>query len=781
MISDITKGISIVISVYRQEKELNLLLEQIILNSSNYDGNYEIIIVADGNHFNLSTTINSDKIKYFYREKNLGSGLSRHFGVLKSRYDIICFIDADTELKCDLLDIIDKNFKLSPELSGIIGVVDKQPINDSLTAKFLSGETNYYGKECKKLIHNFFIAQCGAIKKKVYFENLGFYHRDIDDMEFSSRLKDNFLIKTVKDLNYKHAYSSFLIAYKKFFRRSYHFAMLDKKPFSPWFTKLRKISTLSVGSTILFSFLLFFSNYFLPFLALSIIVFLFTCKEIFQFKNNFKEIVPFTFLKFCLQLAIGSGLALGFIKVFTKNFFHYLIYNSGPFRIYLRYNKPTYLILYVTGRCNSKCSYCFQWDILNVGSRVKNELTLEDYNAFAKKLGPLEHITLGGGEPTLRNDLADIAIAFYKHTKVRNISMPTNGIRPDLLEKHVEKILEECPKLTLKVSLSIDGVSNEHDKLRGVVGNYERLIESDKVLRLLRKKYKNLYYIVNTCYLAQNEKTILDTIKKNQETFDLDIQVSTFVRGSLADEKSKDVDINKYFEMVDYLENIQTIEKKSNNYGLELLHQGLQIESRSSIKNIMEKGEGKYNCSAGKNMLVMDELGNINPCEILPSKFGYGNIKNYNMDITEMYKDYKIKNIQKRIKDEKCFCTWECAQLNSTVYSFKGIFNMFKQSYKVLKRRKKLLKLGNISFEDYKKKFIKESKAILDYDKYVHPMVKEGIQLNPFNIKKELNEKNEIGSKVGMESDELEKKKIQWLKPVKAGSIPETYKHVDKR
>ena len=32
-----------------------------------------------------------------------------------------------------------------------------------------------------------------------------------------------------------------------------------------------------------------------------------------------------------------------------------------------------------------------------------------------------------------------------------------------------------------------------------------------------------------------------------------------------------------------------------------------------------------------------------------------------------------------------------------------------------------------------------------------------------------------------MESDELEKKKIQWLKPVKAGSIPETYKHVDKR
>ena len=155
----------------------------------------------------------------------------------------------------------------------------------------------------------------------------------------------------------------------------------------------------------------------------------------------------------------------------------------------MRYNNPTYLILYV-GRCNSKCSYCFQWDILNVGERVRQELTLDDYILFAKKLGPIEHITLGGGEPTLRNDLADIAIAFYKHTKVRNISIPSNGIRPDLLEKHVQKILENCPKLTLKMSLSIDGVENEHDNLRGVIGNYERIIESDKVLRHLRLNIK---------------------------------------------------------------------------------------------------------------------------------------------------------------------------------------------------------------------------------------------------------------------------------------------------
>ena len=72
----------------------------------------------------------------------------------------------------------------------------------------------------------------------------------------------------------------------------------------------------------------------------------------------------------------------------------------------------------------------------------------------------------------MRSDLADIVIVFYKYSKVRNVSIPTNGIRPDFLEKHVEKILFNCPNITLKISISIDGVGKEHDTLRGVEGNY---------------------------------------------------------------------------------------------------------------------------------------------------------------------------------------------------------------------------------------------------------------------------------------------------------------------
>lgn len=775
--SENKSNISIVIASYKQDKELNYLLKQILKAGKLYEGKFEIIIVSDGQEVVFDKDIDKNSFNYYKFEKNSGSGKARDFGVKKSQYEIILFLDSDIEINCDFFQIIDKNIRIDGN-DGVIGVVDSLPLNRSvLTAKYLAAETNFLGRKSKINIHQFFIGLCGAIKKNVYLNNFGFYHKVIDDMEFSSRLEKNILIKTSPELVFKHNYSNFFISCKKFFLRSFYFSQLKSKPVSPWFTISRKISTLLSFLSLGLFFLGFFNQLFFYFSLITLTGFLFSCIEIKYFKSSKIDKIFFPFIKFCLQVSISLGYSLGLTKFFLEKTKNYLISKSGPFRIYLRNGKPTYLILYVTGKCNSKCSYCFQWEVLNVKDRVKKELSLGDYKLFAQNLGVIEHLTLGGGEPTLREDLADIAINFYKYNNVRNISMPSNGIRPDLLEKQVEKILRNCPKLILKVSLSIDEVGDQHDKLRGVLGNYERIIESDKVLRKLRDKHKNLYYIINTCFLSQNQENILKIVKENKKRFDHDIQVSTFVRGSLADEDSKDVDINKYFQLVDYLENLQTIVRKNHSYNLDLLHQGLQIESRSSIKHIMRNGYGKYNCTAGKNMLVMDELGNINPCEILPSKFTYGNIKNFNMNIEDLWKTNKVLDIQRRIKKEKCFCTWECAQLNSIAFSFKGLFNMAKHAFRLHERRKQISKLGEISFDAFSKEYNVKENFIDEKNVVVHPMTLEGNNLNPFNVKNEVDEQNNHNIKqTGMDKEELIKKKEQWLKPVKASKIPSNYK-----
>ena len=771
------EGISIIIPVFNQAKEIENNLNNIFSNIGNYKGNFEVIVISDGDKPLSDSLIKKYPIKYFKNKINKGSGQTRHFGVLQSKYDIIFFIDCDIELNKNFLNIINENIREN-KLDGIIGIVNHVPINnDQVTARYIAAETNYYGNACKKEIHHFFIGLCGAIKKSVYLKNTGFYHRIIDDMEFSSRLGDEIKIKTISNLIFKHSFSNLQTNIKKLFLRSFYFSQLDKKPFSPWFTKIRKFSVFSAFLTTIFLIMSIFFESFIQASIFFLFIYCITCIELVNFKKKIIDFFLFIPIKFSIQNAIGFGFALGYLIYLWKRIYFFIISILGPFRIYLRHKKPTYLILYVTGKCNSKCSYCFQWDILNVKERVQNELTLKEYVLLSKSLGPIEHLTLGGGEPTMRPDLADIVIAFYQYSKVRNVSIPTNGIRPDFLETHVEKILSNCPKLTLKISISIDGVEKEHDKLRGVEGNYERVIESDKVLRQLRSKYINLYYIINTCFIGQNQNNVLNTIQQNKKNFDHDIQVTTFVRGSLADENvSKKININKYFEVVDYLENIQTIEKKPHNYSLDLLHQALQVESRSSIRHIMEKGEGKYSCSAGKNMIVVDELGNVNPCEILPSKFGYGNLKNFNMDVNELFKQSKVNKIQKRIKNEKCFCTWECAQLNSIAFSPKGLFNMLKHATKIHKRRKVLSELGpNISFEKYSKYFSNNQKPLYDHEKYTHPMVNEGAKLNPFNIEQKLTESNEITSKIAMDKKDLDEKKLRWLKPVKASKISKEY------
>ena len=103
---------------------------------------------------------------------------------------------------------------------------------------------------------------------------------------------------------------------------------------------------------------------------------------------------------------------------------------------------------------------------------------------------------------------------------------------------------------------------------------------------------------------------------------------------------------------------------------------------------------------------------------------------------------------------------------------------MIKHAFKIKDRRKTIKKMGNnISFEDYKKHFMKKEKNITEIDKYVHPMINEGNNLNPFNIKYEISEKNEVINQKGMNEIELNYKKEKWLKPVKAGKIPDSYKY----
>ena len=88
--------ISIVIPVYNRPDEIKELLESLLV--SNYDKEYEIVIVEDGSTVTCSNEIENFigklNISYYFKE-NSGPGDSRNFGMKKSKGDYFIIFDSD--------------------------------------------------------------------------------------------------------------------------------------------------------------------------------------------------------------------------------------------------------------------------------------------------------------------------------------------------------------------------------------------------------------------------------------------------------------------------------------------------------------------------------------------------------------------------------------------------------------------------------------------------------------------------------------------------------------
>ena len=108
----------------------------------------------------------------------------------------------------------------------------------------------------------------------------------------------------------------------------------------------------------------------------------------------------------------------------------------------------------------------------------------------------VQYIGLNGGEPTLRRDIGDIVDSLIcALPKLRGISLITNAIVYDKVTQAIAAISDRCKgtEVRLDVMVSLDGIGEVHDKVRGRKGNFE---SATRVLSFLAETdYANTFRI----------------------------------------------------------------------------------------------------------------------------------------------------------------------------------------------------------------------------------------------------------------------------------------------
>lgn len=320
----------------------------------------------------------------------------------------------------------------------------------------------------------------------------------------------------------------------------------------------------------------------------------------------------------------------------------------------------SYLILYVTSQCNSRCITCFYSNYLNA---KKTELKFTEMEAIARHFGFLPYVLFGGGEPFLRKELAEIALTFNRQCQTRFISIPTNALLPERVEKVARNILEQADDLFLRISISIDGIGQDHDYIRGVPGNWEKVKETYKLLDRLRKEHPNFNIDASTCFNHYNQhkiRNIFDYLKAN---FNFNNHSLGFIRSGGPDPKVLDVDEEIYKREIKTIANEA---KKADNRPLAQAFRAVTELNSEMLVRTLEEQKMQIFCTAGSKFIVIYDEGDVFPCEELPDK-PMGNLRDFDYDIYKLLDTPKAKEIIKYIKDTHCFCTWECG-INSNIF-----------------------------------------------------------------------------------------------------------------
>lgn len=325
------------------------------------------------------------------------------------------------------------------------------------------------------------------------------------------------------------------------------------------------------------------------------------------------------------------------------------------------------LTYHVTFRCNARCPFCFNLDKLCGGA--EDELSLEEIKKISGGMPRFSWLLISGGEPFLKSDLAGIIEIFYRNNKVRHVTIPTNGILSDKIYGEAKRILDNCGKLTVTLSFSIDGIGERHSSLRKVPGCYEKMLKSYETIKPLRadKRLNVKFHTVVSNFNYRNLDDIIKEVKKLKP----DMHTIDFVRGDIKDaafELPGGENLKKIIETIK--ENYKYYSGYSNLKShfplMKIFSGGIQLAYLDLFQKTLAQKKQVIRCGASEKSLVLYPYGDVSFCEVLKP---FANIKGHDYSYSRLLVSDKGKEQAELIRHGKCYCYHPCNQFVNILFN----------------------------------------------------------------------------------------------------------------
>ena len=271
----------------------------------------------------------------------------------------------------------------------------------------------------------------------------------------------------------------------------------------------------------------------------------------------------------------------------------------------------------ITDRCNLACKFCgFDREL----SRARRDADVETVRRFGAVLAELQHLTGDsvlvswlGGEPLLWSPLADLTRLFCEDYHLR-VSTTTNGwpLASAAVRAHVLQYYSE-------LTISVDGIGEIHDQLRGWPGGCEALRRD--VTALAREKQSAQRGPVLRANVVLMRQTVgqFEVLCAELATWGIEEIVFNQLGGN--DRPEFYPDHRLLPEQADWIAaEAPRLRSRPSARGVRLLGGDPYLRRFCATAN--NRRIRVQDCKPGRKFLFIDETGIIAPCSFTTSGYG---------------------------------------------------------------------------------------------------------------------------------------------------------------